>query len=293
MTDASQSPPASTAIAPEPPAEVPAVRPAAAALDWTTAGRSPFTAEQDGKLRAPTNPQELQIKPTGEIYLPQIHFRRRLCEAFGAGGWALVPLSTADLIDGVMCMHYALVINGQVIGEAVGEMAYRDNDRMSEATAREGAKSDALTRICKDLGIAWECWDPQFSATWRREYALRVYRRKEGKWRWRRRDAEPFEDEEEADPDRLRLQRAVFAAAREVDPPFLPDEVRELARLIYGAGISELDATSLASFGQTLRDASRNEEVQKKLAALLRRGPEQRDLSLRRSRTYDQTMPRT
>ena len=39
-------------------------------------------------------------------------------------------------------------------------------------TASEGAKSNALMRCCKDLGVASVLWDPIFIAQWKSKYAV-------------------------------------------------------------------------------------------------------------------------
>ena len=47
-----------------------------------------------------------------------------------------------------------------LISIARGEQDYFSADGIP--TAAEGCKSNALTRCCKDLGIASELWDPRF-----------------------------------------------------------------------------------------------------------------------------------
>jgi len=42
-------------------------------------------------------------------------------------------------------------------------------------TAAEGAKSNALMRCCKDLGIASELWDPNYIRSWKKQYARDVF----------------------------------------------------------------------------------------------------------------------
>ena len=43
------------------------------------------------------------------------------------------------------------------------------------ATASEGAKSNALMRCCKDLGIASELWDPRFIRDFKKKHCLEVF----------------------------------------------------------------------------------------------------------------------
>jgi hypothetical protein len=67
---------------------------------------------------------------------------------------------------------------------------------MTTATAEESAKSNALMRCCKDLGIASELWDPTFIAAWKKRNAVEVWvtntRNGEKRKLWRKTDAEPF-----------------------------------------------------------------------------------------------------
>jgi hypothetical protein len=58
----------------------------------------------------------------------------------------------------------------------------------------EAIKSNALTRCCKDLGIASELWDPVFIYEWKKKSTSTVFcthqRTKEKKRLWRRKDRE-------------------------------------------------------------------------------------------------------
>ncbi|KAJ3304595.1 hypothetical protein HDV03_002548 [Kappamyces sp. JEL0829] len=42
-------------------------------------------------LSLPINPLDVEVKPDGILYYPEIKYRKRLNDAFGPGGWALVP----------------------------------------------------------------------------------------------------------------------------------------------------------------------------------------------------------
>ena len=50
--------------------------------------------------------------------------------------------------------------NHSLVSVARGEQDYFSPEGIP--TAAEGCKSNALTRCCKDLGIASELWDPRF-----------------------------------------------------------------------------------------------------------------------------------
>ena len=42
-------------------------------------------------LLAPITDSDIEIKPDGLLYLPEIKYRRILHKAFGPGGWGLIP----------------------------------------------------------------------------------------------------------------------------------------------------------------------------------------------------------
>jgi hypothetical protein len=59
------------------------------------------------------------------------------------------------------------------VSQARGEQQFFDQGGI--ATAAEAAKSNALVRCCKDLGVASELWDPVFIAEFKAKYALHVW----------------------------------------------------------------------------------------------------------------------
>jgi hypothetical protein len=87
--------------------------------------------------------------------------------------------------------EYALFCNGRFVSQATGEHTYYPTrGGMSFGKACESAKSNALMRCCKDLGIASDLWDPQFVTKWKAEYAQEVWcenvRTKERRKLWQR-----------------------------------------------------------------------------------------------------------
>lgn len=133
---------------------------------------STFTKEEIATLLRPTEADIVEIRPDdGIVYVPAVHYRARLLEAFGPGAWALHPRGT-KLMGTVVTYQAALFIRGNFMSEAVGEMRYiSNNPKMSYATSAEGAKSDCLTRCCKDLGLFRELWDPAWRRAWVEKYA--------------------------------------------------------------------------------------------------------------------------
>ena len=99
-------------------------------------------------------------------------------------------------LQGVVSREYALFCNHRFVAQARGEQEYTDKGPMTLATALEAAKSNALMRCCKDIGIASELWDPTFTTKWRSEHCVHVWaENREGKKRklWRRKNALPLE----------------------------------------------------------------------------------------------------
>ncbi|KAF8324825.1 mitochondrial genome maintenance MGM101 [Amanita rubescens] len=111
-------------------------------------------------LLAPIDSMDIEIKPDGLIYLPEIKYRRILNKA--------------------VCREYALVCQGRLVAIARGEQEYFD------------PSCNALMRCSKDLGIASELWDPRFIREFKEKYCTEVFAEhiptKKKKKLWRRKD---------------------------------------------------------------------------------------------------------
>ncbi|KAK8045362.1 hypothetical protein PG993_005386 [Apiospora rasikravindrae] len=146
-------------------------------IDWSSSyhglGTSTFGPEVATVLQAPLDADDIEVKPDGIIYLPEIKYRRVLNNAFGPGGWGLAPRGDLVVQDRLVSRDYALIVHGRFVGQARGEQQYFNEDGIS--TAAEGCKSNALMRCCKDLGIASELWDPRFIRKFMRSHAQQVW----------------------------------------------------------------------------------------------------------------------
>ncbi|KAK7034066.1 hypothetical protein VNI00_012497 [Paramarasmius palmivorus] len=170
------------------------VAPNDTATDWSRsyAGLSerPFSKEASDVLLAPIDPHDVEMKPDGMIYLPEIKYRRILNKAFGPGGWGLAPRTETNVGAKVVSREYALVCLGRLVAIARGEQEYFDPNGI--ATATEACKSNALMRCCKDLGIASELWDPRFIREFKEKHCVEVWAEhiptKKKKKIWRRKD---------------------------------------------------------------------------------------------------------
>lgn len=146
--------------------------------DWSESfhglGSKPFDRETIDILLAPISDTDIEIKPDGLLYLPEIKYRRILNRAFGPGGWGLAPRTESLIIDKQISREYALICEGRLVLIARGEQDFfGGNDKVT--TALEGCKLNALMRCCKDLGIALELWDPQFIRKWKQKYCEEVF----------------------------------------------------------------------------------------------------------------------
>jgi hypothetical protein len=132
----------------------------------------PFPKEIADVLLAPIPIEDIEIKPDGMLYLPEIKYRRILNRAFGPGGWGLAPRGEHSVSPRTISREYALICHGRFVAQARGEQDYFDPNGL--ATAAEGCKSNALMRCCKDLGIASELWDPAFIRKFKAEHCVEV-----------------------------------------------------------------------------------------------------------------------
>jgi len=155
----------------------------------------PFTKEVADILQASLNPLDIEVKPDGLLYLPEIKYRRILNKAFGPGGWGLAPRSDTNVGPKVVSREYALVCLGRLVGVARGEQDYFDASGIPTAT--EAVKSNALMRCCKDLGVASELWDPRFIREFKAKHCVEVFAEnattKKKKKLWRRKDQPKFD----------------------------------------------------------------------------------------------------
>ncbi|KAL2760040.1 hypothetical protein ACRALDRAFT_1022909, partial [Sodiomyces alcalophilus JCM 7366] len=146
-------------------------------IDWSRSfhglGERPFPREVAEVLTQAVDPADVEVKPDGIIYLPEIKYRRILNTAFGPGGWGLVPKGDPVVGEKVVTREYALVAEGRFISQAQGENQYFTLEALPSAV--EGCKSNALMRCCKDVGVASELWDPVYIREFRKKHVEQVW----------------------------------------------------------------------------------------------------------------------
>ncbi|CAO3648680.1 unnamed protein product [Mucor hiemalis] len=149
-----------------------------------------FPREVADILLEPINADDVEVKPDGLIYLPEIKYRRILNRAFGPGGWGLAPRGEHTISPKNISREYALICSGRFVSQARGEQDFFDVSGLP--TASEGCKSNALMRCCKDLGIASELWDPVYIRKFKKKHCVEVWAEhvttKKKKKLWRKKD---------------------------------------------------------------------------------------------------------
>jgi hypothetical protein len=86
-------------------------------VDWAHSfhglSKEPFPKEAADVLMKPLPFEDVEIKPDGIIYLPEIKYRRILNQAFGPGGWGLAPRGETIVTGKAVTREYALVVHGR------------------------------------------------------------------------------------------------------------------------------------------------------------------------------------
>ncbi len=147
---------------------------------------APFAAAEIAVLREPIDPNDVEIKPDGIVYMPGVFYRSRLSRAFGPGAWAIVPRGPARRMPKsggeLVVFHGALFIKGRFVAERVGHcMYYPNNAGMTYADAYEGSITDCLSRCCKDIVESVAClWEKGWRDEWQRKYCEKG---EDNKWR--------------------------------------------------------------------------------------------------------------
>lgn len=71
------------------------------------------SAEAENVLRQPLADNDVEVKPDGIMYLPEIKYRRILCNAFGPAGWGLQARSDVLIGEKVVAREYVLMVEGK------------------------------------------------------------------------------------------------------------------------------------------------------------------------------------
>lgn len=137
-----------------------------------------LTPEEIAGLQADFPDEAFQPGAAGKenlLYIEHAHLRDRLNRVFGPGQWAIIPrnrwaedFTTAKGSEASrVYVEAMLCIRGCFVAEAVGEMEYwKNNASQNYGDAVEGAKTAALRRCAKELGIGLQAWKKQWCEGW-------------------------------------------------------------------------------------------------------------------------------
>ena len=244
--------PARPRVAPPPPAALPATL----ALAGLGLSQSGFTETERAALMGPFVDEQIEIKPSGEVYVSHIFIRNRLSEIFGPGNWGLLPEDPVDK-QGQLIQKWTLLIRGRPVAAAYGEARYiANNPRHSWGKALEAAKSNALTRCAKDISLAARCWERRWQFSYRMRHGVLVKVRVKDRieTQWRHVDSPPLSaeislDDRSPNADRYQPPTAARRAAAEASwRPATEDEQPTVEA-------QEARAAELVPFGDGLIDA--------------------------------------
>lgn len=88
-------------------------------IDWSSSfhglSTTPFSPEVAAVLMKPISFEDVEVKPDGIIYLPEIKYRRILNQAFGPGGWGMAPRGELMVGERVVTREYALLVHGRYV----------------------------------------------------------------------------------------------------------------------------------------------------------------------------------
>jgi hypothetical protein len=151
-----------------------------------TAGTLTLSEREREILYRPIDETRVEIRPDGLIFLPWTEYQTRLKDVFGLS-WMLLPVGMPKQHGDLILWTFYLAIRGKLCGCGIGEQQYRANNaQMSWGDAVEGAKSNALTRLCKSIGLFTDLWRPAFVNEWKERYAEKYWDVQKGKFLWRK-----------------------------------------------------------------------------------------------------------
>jgi hypothetical protein len=138
------------------------------------AGTLKLTENQLKILLEEVDPDEVEIRPDGIVYISSANWENKLNRIPGiAGKWRLIPMTPSPTIqnDCVLWTHY-LIIDNAYVSHSVGSCEYRaGNPNMNYGDAVEGCIGNALMRCLKRMGMNRELWDKRFIESWKAKYA--------------------------------------------------------------------------------------------------------------------------
>lgn len=170
-------------------------------------GNVKLTKAQEKILFDPVPEEQVEIREDGIVYLPHIFYSGRLRKAFG-WEYSVIPKGDPKFIQdkGLIVWGFHMIVKGSYMAYAIGQQTYFDKGFMTYIDACEGAKSNAIMRLCKDLGIGTELWEPEWRETWQSNWAYKAKNDK-GKIVWKKKRKNDIPTEK--DKDYLEIEKSI------------------------------------------------------------------------------------
>ena len=182
-----------------------------------------LTPEEREVLDRPPELDRVEVRPDPlydgrpVIYLSHDWYRDRLRSALGFGSFGLKTIKTwGEEVENapskkkiIVYVWAALYVRGCFVADSIGSHDYfPDNRRQDYSDSFKAAKSNAFVRCCSDAGLGTEPWQTRFCEEFARQHCVKVLVKEDGKLqpRWRRKDAQPFENEQSSaasDPNKV------------------------------------------------------------------------------------------
>jgi len=150
---------------------------------YERAGTLVLTPDEVTKLQAEFPDEAFKPGAAGKeqlIYIEHAYLRDRLNQVIGPCQWSIVPRNRwaeefviparpgKAAVNGTrVYVEAMLIIRGAFCAEAVGDMDYYpSNNQQNYGDAVEGAKTAALRRCCKEIGIGLQAWKKDWCEGW-------------------------------------------------------------------------------------------------------------------------------
>ena len=151
---------------------------------YAKASLVPIIPEEAAELSADFPDDAFRTGADGKenlIYIEHANLRERLNKVLGLGQWAIITRRTwmeqyktrpsRDNPEGKdatrVYVECVLLVRGCFAAEAIGDMTYYpSNYAQNYGDAVEGAKSAALRRCAKELGVGLQAWKKEYSEGW-------------------------------------------------------------------------------------------------------------------------------
>lgn len=184
-------------------------------------GAVKLTQAQKDILFADVPEEQVEIRDDGIVYMPHIFYSTRLRQAFG---WEFALLPKGDPMfqekRNIVIWGFYAIVKGSLLAYAIGSNSYYEGGFMTYADAMEGAKSNAVMRLCKDLGIATQLWQPAWLAAWKDRWAYKGQEVKKGKtvMVWKKRlSPRTGKEQTEKDEEYLKVENSIRKSIAEND----------------------------------------------------------------------------